>query len=281
MIDFFKLLKFFDAYSLRARLFPAIIAAAPALAALALLISWKSFGLTDAIAALGMLVLLWAAADFSRRRGRAIENGLYAEHGGMPSIVMFRRNDTTIDTGSKNNYLTFLAGKVNAAAPPAEEEIADQAAADAFYGQCGNWLRQKTRDTKKFPILFGENITYGFRRNLLGVKVPALLLNIIIVAICSLLLWRTSWNIDTPAGSKALMILIVAAAHATYMLLAVNHSAVWDASRAYGRELVLSTEAFLTPIKPAAKTAATKPARKTAARKSTPKAAKGDSSQAP
>ena len=206
-----------------------------------------------------MLVLLWAVADFARNRGRVIENKLFAENGGMPSIVMFRRNDTTIDSPSKDTYRTFLAGKVNAAAPSAEEENADQSAADAFYARCGTWLRQQTRDTKKFPLLFGENITYGFRRNLLGVRIPALLLNIVVVAICAFLLWRLSWDIDTPMGNRALMVLIIAAAHATYMLLAVSRSAVWDASRAYGRELILSTEAFLTTPKPPRKT----PARKT------------------
>ena len=63
--------KFFDAYAIRARLFPAIIAAAPALAAMTLLISWKSFGLSNLIATLGTLVLLFAIADFSRARGPA------------------------------------------------------------------------------------------------------------------------------------------------------------------------------------------------------------------
>lgn len=280
-MEFLKLFKFFDAYSLRARLFPAIIAIAPALAALAILISWKSFGLTNAIASLGMLVLLWAVADYARNRGRAIENTLYAEHGGMPSIVMFRRSDATIDAGSKDRYRTFLAGKVEVVAPTAAEESADQAVADAFYGRCGNWLRQKTRDTKKFPILFTENITYGFRRNLLGVKVPALLLNIVVVAICALLLWRTSWDIESPIGSKALMVLIVAAAHATYMLLCVSRNAVWDASKAYGRELILSSEAFLTATKPATKTTTGTPAVKKAARKTTAKTATGDAPPAP
>ena len=64
-MDFFKI---FDAYSLRARLFPAIIAAAPALAALALLISWKSFELSNAIATLALIVLLFAIADFAIER---------------------------------------------------------------------------------------------------------------------------------------------------------------------------------------------------------------------
>ena len=256
--------KFFDAYSIRARLFPAIIASAPALAALTLLISWKSFGLSNFIATLGMLVLLFAIADFARARGRAIEDKLYAEHGGKPSIIMFRRNDGAIDAGSKDRYRALLEGKLAVAAPSPTEESADQAVADAFYSQCGNWLRQNTRDTKKFPILFGENITYGFRRNLLGVKVLALCLNAIVVGICIFILWRLSWNSDAPQGSRTAVVLVVAVAHAAYMLLAVSRTAVWDASKAYGRELILSCESFITPSRSAAK--------KTAARKSASKA---------
>lgn len=238
-------LKFFDAYLLRARLFPAVIGAAPALAALTLLISWETLGLSNLIASLGMLVLLWAIADFARARGRAIEGKLYAEQGGKPSIRMFRRSDSTIDGGSKDRYRTFLAGKLGIPAPSVAGEAADQATADAFYDQCGNWLRQHTRDTNKFPILFSENITYGFRRNLLGVKALALALNVFVIAICILLLWLTSWNFGTLMGSKTTVVLIVAAAHAAYMLLAVSRTAVRDASNAYGRQLILSCEKLL------------------------------------
>lgn len=242
MMDAFK---FFDAYSIRARLFPAIIAAAPAFAALALLISWKTFGLSNTIASLGILVLLYAVADLSRNRGRRIESKIYQEQCGMPSITLFRRNDKTIDEGSKERYREFLSGKLNTPAPTPEDELANQDLADAFYDQCGVWLRQNTRNTKAFPILFGENVTYGFRRNLLGVKAFALWLNVIVVIFSVLILWRLSWNIDSLQGNKALVVLIVAAAHAAYMLLAVNRDAVRDASRAYARELILSCESFL------------------------------------
>jgi hypothetical protein len=143
-------------------------------------------------------------------------------------------------------------------APTAAEESADQTAADSFYARCGTWLRDHTRDTKKFPILFGENVTYGFRRNLLGVKAWALCLNAIVVIVCAFVLWRVSWSVETPTGNKTMVVLIVAAAHAAYMLLAVSRVAVWDASRAYGRQLILSTEAFLTPTKPPRKTASRK-----------------------
>ena len=238
-------MQFFDGYSIRARLFPALIAAAPALAALTLLISWRTFGISSVIASMGMLVLLFAVADLSRSRGRAIEAELHKALGGLPSITMFRRDDQTINDGSKTRYREHLARELGVPAPSVEEERQNQPAADAFYEQCGVWLRQHTRDTKAFSLLFGENITYGFRRNLLGVKAFALWLNVIVVAVCAFLLWRLSWSIDTPLGGKVAVVLIVAAAHAAYMLLAVNRKAVWDASRAYGRELILSCESLM------------------------------------
>ena len=79
-------------------IFPA--RSAPAFAALTLLISWKTFGISNVIASLGILVLLWAIADFSRASGRAIEGKLYAAHGGMPSITMFRRNLTSLTSST-------------------------------------------------------------------------------------------------------------------------------------------------------------------------------------
>ncbi|WP_080436233.1 hypothetical protein [Burkholderia ubonensis] len=252
------LLKVFDAYSLRARLFPAIIAAAPALAALTLLISWKSFELSNAIAMLAVFVLLFAIADIARARGRAVERDLYAKHAGTPSIIMFRRSDSTIENGLKERYRAFLAARLGVTAPTAEEELASQNTADAFYEQCGVWLRQNTRDTKKFPLLFAENITYGFRRNLLGVKWLALALNLLVVCICVGLLWRVSWAIGSEQGKRTIVVLLVAASHAVYMLSAVRRCVVWEAAQAYGRELILSCEAFLSTPTASAKKSVTR-----------------------
>lgn len=242
MTGFFTI---FDAYSFRARLFPAIIAAAPAFAAVALLISWETLGLSNAIATLGALVLLFAIADFARVKGRSVERSLYSEYEGMPSITMFRRDDSTIDDGSKERYRAFLASKLKMPLPTPEEERVDQKAADVFYEQCIVWLRQNTRNTKKFPLLFAENVTYGFRRNLLGVKWWALSINLIIVGICTFLLWCPLWTIEPDQERRVAIVLIVAAAHAIYMLFAVNKRAVWDAARAYARELILSCEILL------------------------------------
>jgi hypothetical protein len=238
--------KFFDAYSLRARLFPALIATAPLLAAAALFISWKSVELANGAATLALLVLLFALADFARARGRILEKELYTRRGGMPSIVIFRRSDGVIDYGTKERYRAFLAHELGTTAPTAEDEAENQSRADAFYEQCGVWLRQNTRDAKKFPLLFGENVTYGFRRNLLALKRIAIGLDLVVVAFSVALLWRGSWNLGTDVAHQASAVLLLCAVHAGYMLLAVTAAAVWDASTAYGRELILSCEAFVS-----------------------------------
>jgi hypothetical protein len=182
--------KFLDAYTLRARLFPAILAVAPALAALALLISWDKIALSNVIATAGLLVLVFALADFARKLGLRVEPKLYVEMGGKPSVVMFRRSDTSIEEPTKERYRAFIAAKIKEPVPTAGQEEADRAAADTFYDACGTWLRANTRDAKKFPLLFAENVGYGFRRNLFGLKWPAHGLNIVVVAICGWILRR-------------------------------------------------------------------------------------------
>ncbi len=238
-------LKIFDAYSLRARLAPSILAAAPAISALMLLVSWKTLEISNTLATLAIFVLLIAIADVARAKGRAVENQLFEKNGGMPSIVLFRRNDVTIDERLKERYRKFLSEKIGEKFPSAEDELSDQLVADAFYDRCGVWLRQNTRDTKKFPLLFGENITYGFRRNLYGLKWLAICLNLITIATCTVLFSLTPIGFDSEQGKRIAFVLLVAAIHMIYMLFAARQLWVLDAANAYGRELILSCEAFL------------------------------------
>jgi hypothetical protein len=125
---------------------------------------------------------------------------------------------------------------------------------DEFYELAGTWLRENTRNTKTFSILFNELVTYGFHRNLLGVKWPALALNVIVVLICGAMLWyRRPFDATDNMTTRIIMVLVVAAAHALYFLLLVNSDAVKAAARTYARQLILSCETFLGGVKPPAK----------------------------
>jgi hypothetical protein len=130
--------------------------------------------------------------------------------------------------------------------------VNNRADADAFYELAGTWLRENTRDTKKFPILFNENVTYGFRRNLLGVKWVALGLDAAVVAICAAVLWyRSPVSMGDETTTRAVVVFIVGAAHALYFLLGVRAQNVMVAARTYARQLILSCETFIAGPNPA------------------------------
>ena len=133
--------KIFDAYSLRARLFPALFASAPLIIALAILVPWDRLSWTHAIAGIAVPVILFVAADIARRAGKSKEHGYYKKWGGVPTTRMLRHRDDTLDADTKKAYLTFVAGKIAMTAPTSDEEAANPSKADAFYERCIRWLR--------------------------------------------------------------------------------------------------------------------------------------------
>lgn len=232
-----------DAYTLKARLVPAIIAGAPAFAFAAIFVSWGKIGLTHAIAGTALMVLFAAFADVARRRGKAIEPRLIERMGGLPTMTTMRHRDNTYDADTKAAFHAFIAAKLGKPAPTAAEEETDLEAADTYYARGATWLRENTRSQKKFDILLNENISYGYRRNLLGLKLPGFLLNAVIVAICTAILWLR-WPIDWSNGfnAKLLAVIVIALLHAIYLALFVTESGVFEAARTYARQLWLCTQ---------------------------------------
>jgi len=242
-----------DAYTVKARYYPAMLATIPGLAALAILISWSKFGLTTVVASAAIPMLIYASADIARRLGKRIEDEIYRKAGGKPSVTMLRYGDSTLDTESKAEYRKFLSTKINRPVPTEDQEKVDPTAGDTFYERGGAWLRENTRNVKKFGVLFAENITYGFRRNLFGLKWPALALNIVLVALCGFFLYR-QMPIDTENDTtlRLLVVVVLAFIHSLYMLFGVSRQSVINAGRMYARQLILSCETFLgkDPPKP-------------------------------
>jgi hypothetical protein len=241
----------FDRYTVFARLFPAIIAAAPAIALAWVLVSWHSLGLTHAIAGIALTVLLMVFADVARRRGKQIEPRLIERMGGLPSTTMLRHSDPTFDGPTKERMHTLFASKLGEPAPTLLQEQTDPAGADGFYTSAGTWLRENTRDQKHFDILFNENVTYGYRRNLFALKWPALVLNATIVVGCFV-----AYYYGLPQRDQADLtpVFIIALLHASYLALFSSEKAVREAAYTYARQLLLSTSSPHLAMKAPAKT---------------------------
>jgi hypothetical protein len=231
--------RFVDQYTLRARLLPALIAGASAFCAFFALAPWDRMGLPQLAAALASSILLAALADIARRRGKKLEPRLLKKWGGKPTTMMLRHRDDALDADTTKSHHAFLAFKLGLVAPTAKDERDRPDDCDVFYERCGDWLREHTRDTEKFRILFDENVTYGFRRNQLGLKMPALVIDGIVVVGCTIYLLFFGSSFGATTTEKVLPILVFAVLHAAYILAFVTERSVRDAARQYARQLLL------------------------------------------
>lgn len=238
-------MSFLDAYSLQARLFPAILGIAPAIALATVAVTWDTLSLPQAVTTAAVGVLFVGASDIARRFGKRAERELFRDTGGRPTITVLWRADNTFDDLTKDRYRNFLADMLGEPAPTADDERTRSHEVGGFYERCGNWLREHTRDKERFGILFEENKTYGFRRNLFGAKWPALTLNVVVVLICLLILSRELNVPNDPTLLQVFTVLVIGAIHALYFLFFVNKKAVMEASDQYARQLALSCETLM------------------------------------
>ena len=174
-----------DPYARQARLAPALCAIFP----IAILIFVWFPALQSLLGGVVSLacsfgIILWVS-QIARDAGKRREPALFAMWGGKPSVTLLRHCDNRIDPNTKARYRDFLMAHVfKLSLPSAEEEAADPHKADEAYESVTNWLLTQTRDTKKFALLFQENISYGFRRNLWGMKPFGVTLSLL-AALCS------------------------------------------------------------------------------------------------
>jgi hypothetical protein len=173
-----------DRYSLKARLYPAFIVLLPAFVVSLFYITdfEKYYHYATALVSVGLFTYL--LAQLGRDKGKINEVKLFTLWGGKPTTIIFRHNDNTIDPVTKNRYHKLLTEKIDGIQiPTPKQEQNDKIFADQVYESCTKFLISKTRNTKKFPLIFNENISYGFRRNLWGMKFWALAIISILIII--------------------------------------------------------------------------------------------------
>jgi len=169
-----------DPYERQARLYPALLALLPSLAMTVLLYGPKASALTSGVTIAVSCGFLFLLTNLCRESGKRLEGKLFQEWGGKPTTQLLRHRDHTIEGVTKRRYHLFLAAKINVAFPDELQEQKDMDGADDIYQSGVRWLLNHTRpeDSNKFDLLFKENVTYGFRRNALGMKPVGLIVSI-------------------------------------------------------------------------------------------------------
>lgn len=158
-----------DEYDRRARVYPALLTVAP------LSLTAVVFGITSAnwwetAASLVVASGFWfLAAQVGRTPGKSLEPDLWKSWGGAPTTILLRHRDAPnpVRLAQLHRHVFAVA---HLRAPSAAEEEADPAGADHTYEAVTKSLIGKTRDATRFSLLFKENMNYGFRRNMLGLR---------------------------------------------------------------------------------------------------------------
>lgn len=163
--------KYFDEYSFNARVKPALFLIFPIFISLLVLFepsrTWTGSTVTFLVA---FGVINFAANQMSAR-GNVLQHKLFEKWGGAPTTIVLRHADKTIDGVTKLRYMDRLALLISNFTPTTPEyEKANPERADELYTSASNYLREHTRDTTKYPLVYKENIAYGFSRNIRAFK---------------------------------------------------------------------------------------------------------------
>lgn len=170
----------FDGYNRQARLYPSLLSIIPLLLAIfsifpELIGSHIAASIVTITSSCGILYFMSTVA---RTRGKKIETRLLKEWGGWPTTHLLRHSGG-LDVHTRSRYHKFLEGQiVNLKFPSSDEEKNRPSDADLVYESAIKWLKEQTRG-KEFSILLHENAHYGFRRNMRGMRLIGIIVNLI------------------------------------------------------------------------------------------------------
>lgn len=188
----------FDNYTLKARYYPVIILFFPILI-LGFCYSFQYASIIHLAASTGAAgVLTYLFSQLGRDKGKHKEPLLWNHWGGMPSIQLLRSSNSLIDSYTKQRYYQ----KLFQLCPVTTIDVIDikqlsSSQADEVYLAWTKYLIGQTRDKKKYPLLFKENVSYGFRRNLWGLKIISISF-ISILILGNYLFWASKLNAFNP-----------------------------------------------------------------------------------
>jgi len=166
-----------DKYTIKARLYPSFLVLVPLFITSVFYITniEEYYHYFTAVIGIGLITFL--LSQLGRDKGKTKEPELNEYLGGKPTTQILRHRSTYLDSFTKARYHKLLEEEIgNIKIPTSDEELQDEKLADQIYESCAKYLISKTRDIVKFKLLFKENISYGFRRNLWGMKAWALLI---------------------------------------------------------------------------------------------------------
>lgn len=237
----------FDRYTLYARVLPAYIVVCPA--GIAFAVIYGSVSLIELLSATTFAPALIAAvlAQIGRDAGYRKQSNLWERWGGPPTTQILRHRASKINPALRARYhdqLRRLLPDINIPSPSDEEN--DPVAADNIYEVCVRYLISRTRDARKFPLVFRENVNYGFRRNLWALKPFGIVCSSTAMAASVYRLWGYRGDlVSAPPG--IVLAAIIGLALLAMWLFVIAPSWVMITAEAYAVRLLEASEQLDVP----------------------------------
>lgn len=183
---------FFDHYVINARIKVAFFISFPIVVTI---VVWLPQAYHWGLTLVTLLTVFGCFSLFSNtisNLGNKLQAEFYVKWGGEPTTTLLRHRDNTIDPYTKNRIHNWLQDKVkDLKLPSAEEEAQDPVDADSRYASSTHFLREFSRDKKKFKMIYHDLVAYGFARNLLAVKTLGIIISVVALLASSLLILIT------------------------------------------------------------------------------------------
>lgn len=235
-----------DKYNRVARLTPALLLSLPLIVLAILAIPAVVTVWGKLVALLAASGLLFAVSQVVRDRGWRVENALFESWGGMPTTVMLRWSSSTTTAPVRRRH-QLIRKHLGIDLPDADRERADPHEADEEYSIATGVLRERTRDSARFPLVLNELTAYGFRRNLYACRPLGVAASLAAIVLTVTLPWL---GIISLGWKQQALLAGFDVAWLFACLLLPRPAWVRRAAERYARQLFLSLESFDQPPTP-------------------------------
>jgi len=224
----------FDRYDRNARLQPALLVLLPAFLMIGI---WYPAARTGSGWVASVLVACGATfmlAQATRRRGRAVEQAWGDRIGRRHSARLLSFEDHTLSLSYKERIADWIS-RHGPGLPTHEEERLNPRSAEDRRLTAVKWLLEATRADAAGSMLLAENVSYGFWRNMLGLRPIGITVGVASIVCDAFLLWRVGVADARFWPGTAFLAGAVAAVIAWAFL--VSRRSVEDASLAFAERL--------------------------------------------
>lgn len=225
-----------DRYDRNARLSPALITLLPVFLFVFVWFQevWTISGaVTSLIVASG---ILYALTRLVRRLGHRVEQKLGERVGTLHTARLLSLTDDRLSAHMKKRCRSFIEAKSGVPLPSKEQEVNDARSADEARLVAIKWLLNYTRSKSSETLLLDENISYGFARNLFGLKPLGLAISGLV---CVGSIWFLA-NTDPGSSTFLMGIALCGASFLAFLLwlFLVTESSVERASQLYAEKIL-------------------------------------------